>query len=74
MKENPYWKERSVIIPMLNEELDLLFKDYQIVNDVICKVKIKTLFDQKESQLYEILKEDLDGNRENIRETSREYS
>lgn len=48
---------------MLNEELDLLFKDYQIVNDVICKVKIKTLFDQKESQLYEILKEDLDGNR-----------
>lgn len=60
MKESPYWKERKMIIKLLEEELDLLWDDYLKVTDIICKMKIKSLFDQKESQLYVILKEELE--------------
>ena len=60
LKESLYWKERRMIIKLLEEELDLLWDDYLKVTDVICKMKIKSLFDQKESQLYVILKEELE--------------
>ena len=60
LKESQYWKEREVMIKLLKEELNLLWNDYQKVTDTICKMKIKKVFEQKESQLYIILKEELE--------------
>ena len=48
------------MIKLLKEELSLLWNDYQKVTDTICKIKIKKVFEQKESQLYIILKEELE--------------
>lgn len=48
------------MIKLLKEELNLLWNDYQKVTDTICKMKIKKVFEQKESQLYIILKEELE--------------
>lgn len=42
---------------MLSEEIVLLWYDYQNITDNICRIKVKTIFDKKESQLYKVLQE-----------------
>lgn len=55
--ENQYLKERKALIQMLSEEITLLWHDYQNITDNICRIKVKTIFDKKESQLYKVLQE-----------------
>jgi len=70
LKENLYYKERQAQIDTLCKELDALEHDYKIVKDEVCKFKIKTFFEQKQSRLLKILKEEEYGNWKNVGEES----
>ena len=69
LSENPYLIERSQKKALLSEELDALWNDYTIVQDIIAKTKIKTIFYKKQGELITLLKEEY-NDRENIGEES----